>query len=210
VVLLDEIEKAHPDVFSLLLQVFDDGRLTDSWGHVVNFRNTVIILTSNVGTKRMKQSRAMGFGESGVESDYAGMKDKVMQDVKKVFNPEFLNRLDEITVFHPLSQEDIFRILDILMGRLNKRLLEKNIILTLSPAVKEKLAEEGYDPEYGARPLRRVIQRRVEDPLSYSLISGEIPQNCEIAAELKDGEVTFTVVKTKEEEKQEPALSGAT
>jgi ATP-dependent Clp protease ATP-binding subunit ClpC len=210
VVLLDEIEKAHPDVFSLLLQVFDDGRLTDSWGHVVNFRNTVIILTSNVGTKRLRQAKSMGFGqEDTVESDYKSMKDKVMQDVKKVFNPEFLNRLDEIIVFHPLKAEDITRILDIMMARVNKRLEEKHIKLTLGEDVKAHLAKEGYDPEYGARPLRRVIQRTIEDPLSLSLIAGEIPENSEIVAEMKDGEVTFQVINKKTEETPEPALTGA-
>ncbi len=212
VVLLDEIEKAHPDVFSLLLQVFDDGRLTDSWGHVVNFRNTVLILTSNVGTKRLKQAKSMGFGvDEDPGSDYRSMKDKVMTDVKKVFNPEFINRLDEIIVFHPLTQEDIFQILDIMMLRVNKRLEEKNITLVLSDSVKEKLSEEGYDPEYGARPLRRVIQRHIEDPLSYSLISGEIPENCELLAEWKDDEVKFQVTKVKaNEEEEEPALSAST
>lgn len=211
VVLLDEIEKAHPDVFSLLLQVFDDGRLTDSWGHVVNFRNTVLILTSNVGTKRLKQAKSMGFGAvDSEEADYNSMKEKVMTDVKKVFNPEFLNRLDEIIVFHPLTKVDIFQILDILMVRVNKRLEDKNITLKLTDALKDKLAEEGYDPEYGARPLRRVIQRRLEDPLSFSLINGEIPENCEIAADWKDGEVTFDVTAHKEPEKEEePALSGS-
>ena len=210
VVLLDEIEKAHPDVFSLLLQVFDDGRLTDSWGHVVNFRNTVLILTSNVGTKRLKQGKTMGFAaDKGEMHDYDAMKDKVMTDVKKVFNPEFLNRLDETIVFHPLTREDIIQILDIMMKRVNSRLEEKNIALTLSDEVKEKLAEEGYDPEYGARPLRRVIQRRIEDPLSYALISGEIHENSEIEAHLKEGEITFDVVGRREEKTEEPALSGA-
>ncbi len=211
VVLLDEIEKAHPDVFSLLLQVFDDGRLTDSWGHVVNFRNTVLILTSNVGTKRLKQGKQMGFAApADGDMDYEAMKDKVMGDVKKVFNPEFLNRLDEIIVFHPLSKEDIFQILDIMMKRTNARLAEKNITLTLTSEVKDKLAEEGYDPEYGARPLRRVIQRRVEDPLSYQLISGEVPENCEVQASLNDGgEIAFEIVRRKEEESEEPALTSA-
>ena len=210
VVLLDEIEKAHPDVFSLLLQVFDDGRLTDSWGHVVNFRNTVIILTSNVGTKRLKQAKAMGFGASDSEEEnYDAMKEKVMGDVKKVFNPEFLNRLDEAIVFHPLTSDDITNILDIMMDRVNKRLSDKNITLILGDEVKQHLAKEGYDPEYGARPLRRVIQRSIEDPLSSALISGDIPENCELTASLKEGEVIFTVTKRKDEPKEEPALTSA-
>ena len=196
VVLLDEVEKAHPDVFSLLLQVFDDGRLTDSWGHVVNFRNTVIILTSNVGTKRLKQAKTMGFGaEDSPAADYAAMKEKVMVDVKKVFNPEFLNRLDEIIVFHSLTSEDIHRILDIMLERVNKRLADKNIKLVLNAEVKEFLGKEGYDPEYGARPLRRTIQRYIEDPLSHSLISGEIPEGSELIASLKEKEVVFRINK---------------
>ena len=210
VVLLDEIEKAHPDVFSLLLQVFDDGRLTDSWGHVVNFRNTVIILTSNVGTKRLKQAKSMGFGATdSAEENYDAMKEKVMGDVKKVFNPEFLNRLDEAIVFHPLTSDDITNILDIMMDRVNKRLSDKNITLILGDEVKQHLAKEGYDPEYGARPLRRVIQRSIEDPLSSALISGDIPENCELTASLKEGEVIFTVTKRKDEPKEEPALTSA-
>jgi ATP-dependent Clp protease ATP-binding subunit ClpC len=210
VVLLDEVEKAHPDVFSLLLQVFDDGRLTDSWGHVVNFRNTVIILTSNVGTKRLKQAKAMGFGaEESAASDYAAMKDKVMVDVKKVFNPEFLNRLDEIIVFHPLTSDDIHQILDIMLDRVNKRLSEKSIKLILDQEVKEFLGKEGYDPEYGARPLRRTIQRYIEDPLSHSLISGEIPENCDLYATLKEKEVVFRIEKREAgaATEKEPAAS---
>ncbi|CAN5353839.1 ATP-dependent Clp protease ATP-binding subunit [soil metagenome] len=211
VVLLDEIEKAHPDVFSLLLQVFDDGRLTDSWGHVVNFRNTVIILTSNVGTKRLKQARSMGFGsDDSVQGDYEVMKEKVMTDVKKVFNPEFLNRLDEAIVFHPLMSEEIYRILDIMMTRVNARLTEKNIKLVMSDEVREFLAKEGYDPEYGARPLRRTIQRRIEDPLSHALISGAIHENCELTASLQEGEVVFQVTnQTNPAETDKPALTGA-
>jgi ATP-dependent Clp protease ATP-binding subunit ClpC len=209
VVLLDEIEKAHPDVFSLLLQVFDDGRLTDSWGHIVDFRNTVLILTSNIGTKRLRQAKTMGFGASeGSTKDYSDMKDMVMEDVKKVFNPEFINRLDELIVFHSLTQEDIFQILDIMMVRLNTRLKEKNITLILNDEVKTKLSEEGYDPEYGARPLRRVIQRKIEDPLSMALISGEIPSNCELTASVSEGEIIFQVTKDKKQDSEEPALSG--
>ncbi len=211
VVLLDEIEKAHPDVFSLLLQILDDGRLTDSWGHVVNFRNTVIILTSNVGTKRLRTSKSMGFGTGDTDEmgDYQSMKDKVMQDVKKVFNPEFLNRLDEIIVFHSLTEKDIAQILEVMMGFVNKRLAEKKITLRLTDEVKKFLGSQGYDPEYGARPLRRVIQRRIEDPLSLALISGEIPENSELEASLKENEVVFRVVKQHGQEREEPALTGA-
>ncbi len=209
VVLLDEVEKAHPDVFSLLLQVLDDGRLTDSWGHTVDFRNTIIILTSNVGTRSIKTA-SLGFQAEAGEIDYDTMKSKVMVEVKKVFNPEFLNRLDEIVVFHTLTHEDINRIIDILMVRLNNRLAEKDIRLVLDPGVRTFLVEKGYDPEYGARPLRRVLQNQLEDPLSTMLISGEIADHTEIAAHMNeegDG-VTFEIVKTGEiEESEEPALT---
>ncbi len=211
VVLLDEIEKAHPDVFSLLLQVLDDGRLTDSWGHTVDFRNTIIILTSNVGTRNIKAG-SLGFQAEQGEIDYDTMKTKVMGEVKKVFNPEFLNRLDEIVVFHPLTHEDINRIIDIMMVRLNNRLAEKDIRLALDPEVRTYLVEKGYDPEYGARPLRRVLQNHLEDPLSMMLISGEIADHAELAAHMnKDGDaIVFEIVKSGEsEEEEEPALSGS-
>jgi ATP-dependent Clp protease ATP-binding subunit ClpC len=211
VVLLDEIEKAHPDVFSLLLQVFDDGRLTDSWGHVVDFRNTIIILTSNVGTRRVKSGGSLGFQAQTEDIDYDSMKGKVMQEVKKVFNPEFLNRLDEIVVFHALTHEDIDRIVDIMMSRLNARLKEKGVNLTLLPEARSFLARKGYDPEYGARPLRRVIQNHIEDPLSSLMISGEVADGAEVLGsydELADA-LHFKITPKGEVEKEEPALSAS-
>ncbi|MBX3728002.1 MAG: AAA family ATPase, partial [Candidatus Sumerlaeia bacterium] len=212
VVLLDEIEKAHPDVFSLLLQVFDDGRLTDSWGHVVDFRNTVIILTSNAGTRRVKQGGTMGFQAQSDEIDYEKMKERVLAEVKKVFNPEFINRLDELVVFHPLTHADIDQIINIMLARLNKRLEEKNFTLRLDDAVRTTLVNKGHDPEYGARPLRRVLQNHIEDPLSLMLISAEIPEGSEVVAHLEeDGEtIRFEVVAPDKQEKPEPALSGTT
>jgi len=209
VVLLDEIEKAHPDVFSVLLQVLDDGRLTDSWGHVVDFRNTIIILTSNVGTRRAKSS-SLGFQAQSEDVDYDKMKDRVMTEVKKVFNPEFLNRLDEIVVFHSLTHEDIDKIVDIMMTRLNARLAEKGVKLQLQDEARAFLVRKGYDAEYGARPLRRVIQNFIEDPLSSLMISGEVGDGSEAVGsydELADA-ITFKITKKAEEEKEEPALSG--
>ncbi|MCB2153884.1 ATP-dependent Clp protease ATP-binding subunit [bacterium] len=212
VVLLDEIEKAHPDVFSLLLQVFDDGRLTDSWGHVVDFRNTIIILTSNVGTRRIRQGGTVGFQAQSDEIDYKAMRERVMQEVKKVFNPEFLNRLDEMVVFHSLTRDDIDHIVDIMMERLNKRLTEKKITLTLADDARALLVEKGHDPEYGARPLRRVIQNMVEDPLSTMMISAEIGEGAEIVGHLaEDSEsLRFEITKPDESKEEEPALSGTT
>ncbi|MEQ8819758.1 MAG: ATP-dependent Clp protease ATP-binding subunit [Sumerlaeia bacterium] len=211
VVLLDEIEKAHPDVFSLLLQVFDDGRLTDSYGHVVDFRNTIIILTSNVGTRRIKSGGTVGFQQKDEDIDYEAMKGKVMQEVKKVFNPEFINRLDELVVFHALTHENIDQIINIMIDRLNKRLKEKEFSIRLDEDVRQFLVNKGYDPEYGARPLRRVLQSYLEDPLSTMLISAEIPEGAEIVAHMKDdGEsLGFEVTEPNKKVEEEPALSGA-
>ncbi|MCX7717354.1 MAG: ATP-dependent Clp protease ATP-binding subunit [Candidatus Sumerlaeaceae bacterium] len=176
VVLLDEIEKAHPDVFSLLLQVFDDGRLTDSWGHVVDFRNTVIIMTSNVGTKKIRKGGTLGFTAEGEFEDYEAIKSKVIGAMKQLFNPEFINRLDEIIVFRSLDREDIEKIVDIMLARVNKRLVDKHIRITLTPAAKQFLVEKGYDSEYGARPMRRAIQRYIEDPMSQLILEGSVPE----------------------------------
>jgi ATP-dependent Clp protease ATP-binding subunit ClpC len=177
VVLLDEIEKAHPDVFSLLLQVLDDGRLTDSWGHTVDFRNTVIIMTSNVGTRRMRKGGTLGFSTSErTDEDFEAVRQSVMSAMKQLFNPEFINRLDDTIVFRSLERTDIEQILDMLIDRVNKRVHDKNIRLELTSEAKKFLVEKGYDPEYGARPLRRTIQKYVEDPLSTLIIEGNVPE----------------------------------
>lgn len=201
VVLLDEIEKAHPDVFSLLLQVFDDGRLTDSWGHIVDFRNTVLILTSNVGTRHIHNKVSLGFQSETEGVSYERMKEKVMGEVKRLFNPEFLNRLDEIIVFGSLNEEDIKKIVGIMMNQLNTRLFENGIQLHLTEEVYDFLAEKGYDPQYGARPLRRAIQRYLEDPLSLRLIEGSLPKGAIIEAYLTDEEIDFRL------KKEEPILT---
>jgi ATP-dependent Clp protease ATP-binding subunit ClpC len=180
VVLLDEIEKAHPDVYSLLLQVFDDGRLTDSWGHVVDFRNAVIILTSNIGTRRLRKTGSLGFHAGDEMLDYEGLKGKVLSEMKRVFNPEFLNRLDESIVFKSLTREDILRIVDIMIERLNDRMVDRGIVIHLHQDAKEFLVEQGYDSEYGARPMRRAIQKYIEDPLSVQIIGGEIADGSDI------------------------------
>jgi ATP-dependent Clp protease ATP-binding subunit ClpC len=201
VVLLDEIEKAHPDVFSILLQVFDDGRLTDSLGHVVDFRNTIVILTSNAGTKRLRRGGGLGFSSTDGMEDYEKIKEKIMAEIKKIFNPEFINRLDDIIIFNPLNEEDIGEIVDIMIRDLNRRLEEKRIVLTLDEEVKAFLVKRGYDPEYGARPLRRAIQRHLEDPLSQDLISATIRDGDKVSAHLVDEAITFEV--TEREEKKE-------
>lgn len=175
IVLLDEIEKAHPDVFNILLQVLDDGRLTDSQGRTVDFKNTVIIMTSNVGASNIKSAGVMGFSSNSKAEEQAAydkMKSRVLDALKSTFRPEFLNRIDETIVFHALEKTHILSIVDLMMQELRTRLEEKQIHLEVSLAAKEKLVEDGYDPAYGARPLRRTIQRLVEDPLAEDLLKG--------------------------------------
>ncbi|MEH7096334.1 ATP-dependent protease ATP-binding subunit ClpC [Neobacillus vireti] len=174
VILLDEIEKAHPDVFNILLQVLEDGRLTDSKGRTVDFRNTVLIMTSNVGAEALKRNKFVGFNIQDGEQDYKDMKGKVMDELKKAFRPEFLNRIDEIIVFHALEKKHLEEIVTLLSEQLVKRLKEQNISLELTSAAKEKISQEGYDPEYGARPLRRAIQKHIEDRLSEELLKGTL------------------------------------
>lgn len=177
VILLDEIEKAHPDVFNILLQVLDDGRLTDSQGRVVDFKNTVIIMTSNLGSQSIMNSKTMGFTsvDEGAEkpaSDYEAMKEKVMDILKKAFRPEFLNRIDDIVVFHPLTDMELKQIVGIMMKDLRKRLADRGLSIELTDAALDELAKVGYDPEFGARPLRRAIQDQIEDPLADALLAG--------------------------------------
>ncbi|WP_448376623.1 ATP-dependent Clp protease ATP-binding subunit [Fervidobacterium sp.] len=189
VILFDEIEKADPDVFNILLQIMDDGRLTDSQGHIVDFRNTIIIMTSNIGGMEIVTSRKnLGFVENdSYEREFSDMKNKVLEEVKKVFKPEFINRVDEIIVFHKLTKEHIEQIIDILLKDIRARLSERHIILTLSPEAKDFLVSVGYDAVYGARPLKRAIQRYIEDPLSEELLKGEIEDYMEVYV-VRDGE----------------------
>ena len=175
VVLFDEIEKAHPDVFNILLQILDDGRLTDSTGRVVNFKNTIIVMTSNAGASSITSKRSLGFGGS-IETtrDYEAMKERVMEAVKDTFRPEFINRVDELIVFHALETDDIRQIAELMLQSVSKRLNERGMRLSYDEAVVQYLADEGYDPSYGARPLRRTIQRCVEDALSEEIIACRI------------------------------------
>lgn len=178
VILLDEIEKAHPDVFNILLQVLDDGRLTDSQGRTVDFKNTVIIMTSNVGASNIKSMAALGFSNGledseGEAAEYEKMKKQVLDSLKGVFRPEFLNRIDETIVFHKLEKEQMRAIVDLMLNDVRKRLAEQEMTLSITDEAKDLLVEEGYDAEYGARPLRRTIQRRLEDPLADKLLAGQ-------------------------------------
>ncbi len=193
VVLLDEIEKAHPDVFNILLQVLDDGRLTDSQGRTVDFKNTVIIMTSNVGASAVKSVGPLGFtnglGDSEEKADYEKMKSQVLDSLKATFRPEFLNRIDETIVFHRLEQSHIRSIVDLMLSDLHKRLDEQEMTMTVSDEAKDILVREGYDPAYGARPLRRTIQRLIEDPLAEALLSGQYQAGDNIKVEVEEGNV---------------------
>ncbi|EJW18328.1 chaperone protein ClpB [Paenibacillus alvei DSM 29] len=190
VVLLDEIEKAHPEVFNILLQVLEDGRLTDSKGRVVDFRNTLIILTSNVGAEAIKRNSTLGFTAiDDAGKDYNNMKDKVMGELKKSFRPEFLNRIDEIIVFHSLEQQHIAEIVSLMAGELRKRLKEQDVDFQLTDNAKNFLAKEGFDPAYGARPLRRAIQKHIEDRLSEELLKGNVSKGDSVVIDEKDGEL---------------------
>ncbi len=202
VILMDEIEKAHPDVYSLMLQVLDDGRLTDSWGHVVDFRNAVIIMTSNIGTRRLKKSGSLGFHSGDEMMDYEGLRSKVMGEMRKVFNPEFLNRLDEAIVFRSLDRGDIEKIVDIMVDRLNDRLVDRGVVIHIDTPTKAHLVEEGYDSEFGARPMRRAIQRLIEDPLTSLIINNEVPDGSDIHCRLQaDKTITFDIKTNQAREK---------
>ncbi len=184
VILLDEVEKAHPDVFNILLQVLDDGRLTDGQGRTVDFRNTVIIMTSNLGSDVIQQFAG--------EGNYAKMKSAVMEVVQQNFRPEFINRIDDICVFHPLGQAQIRAIVDIQLGQLKKRLLDRSLEFTLDDSALDLLSEAGYDPVYGARPLKRAIQQQVENPLAQAILSGKFVPGDRIKTSAKDGALSFS------------------
>ena len=196
VILLDEIEKAHPDVFNMLLQVLDEGRLTDAQGHVISFRNTIIIGTSNIGSEKLAEKHEIGFkpGPGIISHDEA--KEMVLSEVKKYFKPEFLNRLDDMIVFHSLTREHISHILDILLNKLLKRLEEEGLSLEIGPEIKEKLATDGYDPKFGARPLKRAIEREIENRLSLSIVNRQFQSGDKIKAILQDGEIAFEKIST--------------
>ncbi len=175
VILLDEIEKAHPDVFNILLQVFEDGQLTDGLGNTVDFRNTIIIMTSNLGARHLQKRTGIGFSSGGDEAGQKSMEEMVMNEVKRAFNPEFLNRLDEVIIFNPLGDEDLLRIIDLLVGQLNDTMIHRQVQVVLSPEARQWILEKTCaDRSYGARPLRRALQKYVEDPLSEALIQGGI------------------------------------
>lgn len=192
VILFDEIEKAHPDVFNVLLQILEDGLLTDTHGRKVDFKNTVVIMTSNVGANYIEKESRLGFkAQEDEESKYTDMKDKVISELKKTFRPEFLNRLDEIIVFHALNKDHINQIVDLMLNDLRKRLSEKEIEIKISDKAKRLLAEDGFDAQFGARPLRRSIQRLIENPLSERILQGEIKEGQVIKVDEEQGNMSF-------------------
>ena len=193
VVLLDEIEKAHPDVFNILLQILEDGRLTDSKGRTVDFRNTVIVMTSNVGAQTIRKQKTLGFSTAGdmAGNEYEKMKDNIMDELKKTFRPEFLNRIDETIVFHTLEDVHLKKIVKLMLESVSKRLAQKDIYLEVTDAAQEFMANEGFDITYGARPLRRVIQRMIEDNLSEGILTGKVKIGDKVKFDVKEGKLVF-------------------
>jgi ATP-dependent Clp protease ATP-binding subunit ClpC len=210
VVLLDEIEKAHPDIFNILLQVLDDGILTDSLGRRVDFKNTILIMTSNIGTKDIKSIGTFGFGQTDDTSKYDKMKSQIEDSVKKIFSPEFLNRVDDLITFRQLEKEDIFQIIDIVTKQLLKRIASLGISFEFTKTAKEFLADKGYDPLFGARPLRRAIQKYVEDPVSEEILKGKFKDGSIIRVKHKKGEDALMFVDAKKDVEQLEGVSEGT
>ena len=190
VILFDEIEKAHPDAFNVLLQVLDDGRLTDGHGRTVDFKNTVIIMTSNVGTQHVRKSAPIGFRTSD-KAEKEQVQHLILEDLRRSFRPEFLNRIDEVIIFDPLTREQIHEVVNLMVVDLQKRLAERKLTIELTEAARDWLAREGYDANYGARPLRRTIQRSIENVLAKKLLSGEIKDGATVVIDTQDGALTF-------------------
>jgi ATP-dependent Clp protease ATP-binding subunit ClpC len=189
VILLDEIEKAHPDVFNILLQILEDGRLTDAAGRVVDFKNTVVIMTSNLGGQAVRSSAPLGFTNGAQTADFARTREQMLSELRRAFRPELLNRIDEVVVFHPLTREQIERIVDLMLDRVREQLRERNISLDATEAARALLATEGFDPQYGARPLRRTIQRLVENPIARGILRGEYREGDTVVLDVEDGKI---------------------
>lgn len=203
VLLLDEIEKAHPDVSNMLLQIMDEGRLTDSFGRHVDFRNVVIIMTSNIGADLIKNQSGFGFGKKTPEANYEKMKELLNKEVERHFRPEFINRLDDVVVFRSLSRENLQTIVEYEMSKVYKRLSEHGLTLELTDEAKDFLIDKGYNPEFGARPLRRAIENYIEDPLSEAVLRGEFKDKDLIKVNVKDEEhLKLEGFKTKKEKQE--------
>jgi len=193
VVLFDEIEKAHPDVMNILLQILEDGRLTDSQGRMINFKNSIIIMTSNIGARLITEKKSLGFSsnEVSIDDEYNNIKKDVMSEVKKDLKPEFLNRIDEIIVFHKLNKQNIIDIIDLMLERVISRIKEQNILIEIDDSVKDFISKNGTDLNYGARPLRSAIQNLIEDKIAEGILDGTIKKNKKIKLEIKDDKVTI-------------------
>ncbi len=202
VVLFDEIEKAHPDVMNMLLQILEEGKLTDNVGRVVNFRNTIILLTSNVGAETIRRQSTLGFSPISDETSYEKMKDKILDEAKRVFRPEFLNRLDDIIVFRSLTKPDLIEILDIEIGKVMDRLKARNLELVLEEKAKDFLVEKGYDPTYGARPMRRAVERFLEDRLAEEILKGNLLPSEPIVVSEEEGKLVFNQKSKRQPEHQ--------
>ncbi|MBI4313638.1 MAG: AAA family ATPase, partial [Candidatus Omnitrophica bacterium] len=194
VVLLDELEKAHPDVFNLLLQVLEEGRLTDSFGRKVDFKNVMLIMTSNIGAELLRKQGSLGFKaeKTAAEMNYQDIKTKLLDEVKRTFKPEFINRIDDIIVFQPLTREDLFKIVDLEIAEVKQRLKERKAEIELTQEAKEFLIDKGFDPIYGARPLKRTIQRYLEDPLAQEIITGQMREGSIIHVGVGEGKLAFS------------------
>jgi ATP-dependent Clp protease ATP-binding subunit ClpC len=197
VVLFDEVEKAHPDVFNLLLQVFDDGFLTDSKGRRVDFRNTIIIMTSNLGATALRDEKSVGFGAQNMADDYQAMAAKVKEVLKQSFRPEFLNRIDETIVFHSLTKPELHQIVKLMSKDIIRRMSAQGINMKFTPAAIDVVAEAGFDPEYGARPIRRALQTQVEDQLSEMLLAGQVKVGDDVTIGARNHKITFKVKDAK-------------
>jgi ATP-dependent Clp protease ATP-binding subunit ClpC len=212
IILLDEIEKAHPDIFNILLQVFEDGQLTDGLGNQIDFKNTIIIMTSNLGARFLEKRGHLGFQAPQAEGQMAKVEDQVRGEVKRAFNPEFLNRLDEIILFQSLTDDDLIKIMDLLVGQINKNLEAKQITIRLNhDAAKYILDKTCTDRSYGARPLRRALQKYIEDPLSEALIQGNLPRPSELEVYLGDTGIYYRQVNSAAApvEVPEPVAAGS-
>jgi len=202
VILLDEIEKAHPEVFNMLLQVLEDGRLTDAKGRTASFKNTILIMTSNVGSDIIAKEAPLGFVDDGKVSQKEGLKEKVQGALKEKFKPEFINRIDEIIIFDYLGQKEIKQIVDLELNKVQKRLTKKDIKIAVTEKAKEYLAEKGFDSNYGARPLKRLIQKLILDPMALKIVVGEIRSGGRITVDIENKEIILKTIS-----KKKPALS---
>ncbi|HOX91881.1 MAG TPA: ATP-dependent Clp protease ATP-binding subunit, partial [Spirochaetales bacterium] len=205
VVLFDEIEKAHPDVFNLLLQLLEEGELRDNLGHAVSFRNCVVIMTSNAGTRDITRGSRLGFGAQEQRFDYESVKAAALTELKRLFNPEFINRVDEVTVFHPLDRDQVRAVLELELAGLYRRMAERGIALELERKASDFLIEEGYDASYGARPMRRLITKLIEDPLAAIMVSGQCPPGGTVRVRLKDGQLNLRVQPSSKATEREAA-----